>query len=128
MSMQRLSLLGILALAACGGSGSDPYQVAVSAANKKEAEARAAGATSPCTAVSQCGLLTFQSPTPTCENWIYKPYSLISPAAAAASAAAQEQNVLARQALVLAPPSNISCAAVMPPAPVLTCVANTCGP
>ena len=128
MSIQRLSLFAFVALAACGGSDSDPYQEAVSAANKKEAEARVAGVTSPCADTSQCGVLTFQSPTPTCANWSYKPYSLVSPTAAAASAAAQEQNVLARQALILAPPSNIGCPAVVPPVPVLTCAASTCGP
>ena len=93
MSIQSLSLFAFVALAACGGSDSDPYQEAVSAANKKEAEARAAGVTSPCADTSQCGVLTFQSPTPTCANWSYKPYSLVSPTAAAASAAAQEENV-----------------------------------
>ena len=128
MSIRCLSLFAYVALAACGGSDSDPYQEAVSAANKKEAEARAAGVTSPCADASQCGVLTFQSPTPTCVNWNYKTYSLASPTAAAASAAAQEQNVLARQALVLAPPSNIACPAVVPAVPVLTCVASTCGP
>ena len=128
MSIQRLSLFASAALVACGGSDSDPYREAVSAANKKEAEARAAGVTSPCANTSQCGVLTFQSPTPTCLNWSYKPYSLVSPTAAAASAAAQEQNVLTRQALVLAPASNIACPAVVPPVPDLTCVANTCGP
>jgi hypothetical protein len=127
MSIQRLPLLAFVALGACGGSDSDPYQEAVSAANKKEAEARAAGVTTPCADTSQCGVLTFQGPQ-TCGNWSYKPYSLVSPTAAAASAAAQEQNVLARQALLLAPPSNIFCPAVVPPVPVLTCVASTCGP
>jgi len=127
MSIQRLSPYLLVVLAACGGSDSDPYEEAVAAANKKEAEARAAGATSPCSDVSQCGVLTFQSPSHICVNWTYKPYSLVSSNAAAASAAAQEQNVLPRQALVLAPPSNIFCPAVVPPVPVLTCVASTCG-
>ncbi|MBI3349025.1 MAG: hypothetical protein HY020_17670 [Burkholderiales bacterium] len=120
-----LALFG--ALAACGGGGSDRYQEAIDAANKKEAEARAAGVTSPCATVSQCGVLTFQSPMPSCSNWSYKPYSIASPSAAAASAAAAEQNVLARQALALAPASGTVCPAVVPPVPVLTCVANTCG-
>lgn len=131
MSAQGLSLVSLvtlLALAACGGSGGpDPYQEAVSVANKKELDARTAGTASPCTAAAQCGVLTFQSPTPTCPGLSYAPYSLASPSAAAASAAAAEQNVLARQALVLAPPSNFVCTAVVPPVPVLRCVANSCG-
>lgn len=127
LSAQRLSLVALVALAACGGSDSDPYQEAIAAANKKETEARADGATAPCADASQCGVLTFQSPAPTCVNWSYMPYSIVSATAAAASAAAQEQNVLARQALALAPPSNIACPAAIPPVPVPTCVASTCG-
>jgi len=129
MSMQHFSSVVVLVvLAGCGGSDSDPYQEAVNTANKKEGEARAAGTASPCTAASQCGLLTFQNPSPTCVNWTYKAYSLVSATAAAASAAASEQNVMARQALALAPPSGVVCPAVVPQPPALTCIAGTCGP
>lgn len=132
MSIKRLSIFALVALASCGGGGFGPdsdaaYQQAVSAANNKESEARTAGTASPCAAAIQCRVLTFQSPTPTCPGLSYKPYSLVSPTAAAASAAASEQNVLARQSLALAPPSNGVCTAVVPPVPVLSCVANTCG-
>ena len=128
MSIRSISLVALGALAGCGGSDLDPYQEAVNTANKKEVEARAAGAASPCMAASQCGVLTFQSPTPTCASWSYKVYSLVAPSAAAASAAASEQNVLARQALVLAPPSNVVCPAVVTQPPVPSCMASTCGP
>lgn len=128
MTKQLTPLLVVVLLASCGGSGTNAYIEAVDLANKKEAEARAAGVASPCSDVSQCAVLTFQSPLPICEIWTYKSYSLVSPTAAAASAAAVQQNVLARQALALAPPSNVSCSAVVPSAPVLTCSASTCGP
>lgn len=132
-ALKRLTVPGLLwlALAGCGGGGSDSdaYLDAVAAADKKEAEARAAAALQPCAEVAQCSLLEFQATDPrNCTNWSYKPYSVVSPTAAAASAAAAEQQVLARKALSLAPPTNIACPAVMPPKPVLSCVANACNP
>jgi len=128
MTQPRPLLVVLLLLASCGGSGSDPYQAAVDQANEKEAEARAAGVLSPCADVSQCGVLSFQNPSGGCLSLSYKPYSLVSPTAAAASAAASEQNALARQALALVPSSGISCPAVLPAPPVLTCAAGSCGP
>jgi hypothetical protein len=125
MSLWALGL-ALAALAGCGGSDSDPHADAVAAANDKEAEARAVAAVSPCATVAQCGVLKFQSPTSTCANWSYKPYSLVSPTAAAASAAAAEQNALARNALALGPASDTACPAVVPREPVLSCTANTC--
>jgi hypothetical protein len=116
----------LVALAACGSSGSDDYQAAVDAAVAKEDQARALGVDSPCVEVAQCGVLEF-SPVASCGSWSYKPYSRVSATAAAASAAAAEQRELASRAVSLGPPSDTACPAVVTPRPpTLSCAANHC--
>lgn len=128
MAPRHTAHLSLAMLVACGGSSSEQYQEAVDQANRKEAEARAAGVAAPCANVSQCGILVFLSPSATCPTFRYKPYSLVSPSAAAASAAAQQQIVLAAWAVSLAPPSEITCIPFIAIPPVLSCAANACGP
>jgi hypothetical protein len=128
MALRHTALLSLAILVACGGSSSEQYQEAVDQANRKEAEARAAGVASPCADVSQCGVLVFLNPSATCPSFTYKPYSLISASAAAASAAVQQQVVLAALAISLAPPTELTCIPFITLPPALTCVANACGP
>lgn len=128
MALRHTAFLSLAILAACGGSTSEQHQEAVDQANRKEAEARAAGVASPCANVSQCGVLVFLNPSVTCPSFTYRPYSLLSSTAAAASAAAQQQVVLAALAISLAPPAQITCIPFVALPPVLTCVANACGP
>jgi len=128
MALRHSAPLSLAILAACGGSTSEQHQEAVDQANRKEAEARAAGVASPCANVSQCGVLVFLEASATCPRFAYKPYSLVSPSAAAASAAAEQQVVLAALAISLAPPSQITCIPFVALPPVPSCVANACGP
>lgn len=128
MALRHTVFLSLAMLCACGGSASHQRQELIDQANKKEAEARAAGVVSPCADVSQCGILPFLSPSASCPSWTYKPFSLVSPSAAAASAAAQQEIVLAALAIALEPPSGIGCPAFIALPPVLTCAANACGP
>jgi hypothetical protein len=128
MALRHTALLSLAILVACGGSTSEQHQEAVDQANQKEAEARAAGVASPCANVLQCGVLVLLNPSVTCPSFTYKPYSLISASAAAASAAAQQEVVLAALAISLAPPAEVTCIPFIALPPVLTCVANVCGP
>lgn len=128
MALRHTAPLSLAILAACGGSSSEQHQEAVDQANRKEAEARAAGVASPCANVSQCGVLVFLEPSTTCPRFSYKAYSLVSPSAPAASAAAEQQVVLAALAVSLAPPSQVTCIPFVALPPVLSCVANACGP
>ena len=128
MALRHTALLSLAILVACGGSTSEQRQEAIDQANQKEAEARAAGVASPCANVSQCGVLVFLSPSATCPTFTFKPYSLVSPSAAAASAAAQQEVVLAALAISLSSPSEVTCIPFIAFPPVLTCVANACGP
>lgn len=127
MNRPALAALVSFSLCACGsGSDDSDHDQAIDAAQGQEAEARALAALSPCASVSQCGNLAFLQPDGNCPDWRYQPYSLVSATAGAASAAAAEQQVLAREARSLAPPSDIACVAVITPAPTLACVASTC--
>lgn len=128
MALRHPAFLSLAILVACGGSTSEQHQEAVDQAKGKEAEARAAGVASPCANVSQCGVLVFLNPSVTCPSFTFKTYSLLSSTAAAASAAAQQQVVLAALAISLAPPAEITCIPFVALPPVLTCVANACGP
>ena len=116
----------LLALAACGGGGSDGFDDAVAKASAKQVEAQTLAADSPCSSTAQCDSLAFLSPTAVCSTYSYKPYSLVAASASAASAAAAEQRALANQAIRLGPNSGVACVAVVNPPPTLTCRASTC--
>ncbi len=127
--MFRHSLLAVAlaSLASCGGdSGSDDYQMALDAANAKQAEAISLAAASPCDAVQQCANLTLVQPSGHCSAVNYRPYSLASTTAAAASAAAADERVLANRAIAIAPPPITACSTMVVAPPGLACVANTC--
>ena len=116
-----------MSLASCGGnSGSDGYQIAVDAANAKQAEAISLALASPCDAVQQCANLALVQANGHCSAASYRPYSLASTTAAAASAAAADERVLADQAIALPPPPVIACTMRVVAPPGLACVANTC--
>ena len=129
MSKTPLIALALAALASCGGdssNSSDDYQAALDAADAKRAEAIALAPASPCSAVQQCGNLTFVQAEGHCSSTDYRPYSLVSPTADAASAAAAEERALAAHAVAIAPPPPTACTAVVTLPPALACAANTC--
>ena len=119
------ALFAATVLVACGGSG-NAFQDALDRANSEEADARAAAAVSPCADVSQCGMLEFVEVSSNCASRSFVPYSLVSSSAAAASAAAAQQNLLAQQALALAPSGSACQLAILDPPPLM-CTANVCG-
>jgi hypothetical protein len=119
---------GLPCLASCGGGASpNAYEQAVAQANAAEAEARALGVPAPCAQASECGILSFLSPTSQCSNWSYAPYSLVSATAAAASSATARQNDLASSAQSLMPGGRIPCPYMPVRPPGAVCIANACG-
>ena len=129
MSKHALLALALVSLASCGGDSSstdDDYQMALDAANAKQAEAISLAPASPCNAVQQCSNLMFDLPEGHCVVQSYRAYSLASTTADAASAAAADQRTLALHAVAIAPPPPTACATVITLPPNLACVANTC--
>ena len=129
MFKHPLLALALASLAACGGDSSsqdDDYQMALDAANAKQAEAIALAPASPCNAVQQCANLTFVQAEGHCSAMNYRPYSLVSATADAASAAAADERALALHAVAIAPPPPTACATIITLPPSLACAANTC--
>jgi len=127
-SYGALALAMLALLCACGGGSPSisPYQVAVDAANAKEAQVRALGVNTPCASNAQCGVLVLLPTATTCLCPSYQAYSLTAPTAGDANSTAAEQNVLALQARALLPGPipAIACLCIRPP--VAACTANTC--
>ena len=127
MFKHSLLALALASLAACGGdTAADDYQMAVDAADAKQAEAISLAPASPCNAVQQCDSLQFIHPEGHCTSTTYRPYSLVSATAAAASAAAADERALALHAVAIAPPPPSACTASITLPPDLACTANLC--
>ena len=122
-ALYRILLAGVLV--ACGGGDNSPVTPRAKA-DKAEALARSLIQTGPCTADSQCGFVTFQSPIYDCSQGEHAPYLLASETASALIAGAEEQRRLALEARALEPPPNFACTAVVEPPPIPICAQSQC--
>ena len=108
-------------LAACGGGDSPRAK-----ADAAEALARSLIQTGPCSADSQCGFVTFQTPFLSCSQGEHAPLLLTSESAPAVAAAAADQRRFALEALALESPPPFACPAVVEPPPIAVCVQTIC--
>jgi len=129
MSIPRTILPSLLfmLLTSCGGSNEpSEYELAVQAADAKEAEARALATDTPCATDSQCTAISFLRTDTPCREYSWIAHSWASEAGYLPVAAANQQFMLAVEARRLVPPFDAPCTGT--PSPVITavCVANRC--
>jgi hypothetical protein len=124
----RVTLAGLFlpfGLVACGGGDSAPLTPRANA-DAAEALSRSLIETGLCTADSQCGFVTFQTPFPSCSQGEHAPYLLASENAPAVIAAAADQRQWALKARALEPSSTVVCAGFVEPPPIPICVQSQC--